>query len=68
MKVPEHGRADACPFAGRRGRADLQVPPDLLASTPPPRFASTGRAEGLSEGAWRLLRCNPWSHGGVDPA
>jgi putative membrane protein insertion efficiency factor len=28
------------------------------------------RAEGLVKGgtlaAWRLLRCNPWSHGGVD--
>lgn len=28
------------------------------------------RAEGLAKGAvlagWRLLRCNPWSHGGVD--
>ena len=28
------------------------------------------RAHGLAKGAalsgWRLLRCNPWSHGGVD--
>jgi putative membrane protein insertion efficiency factor len=28
------------------------------------------RAHGLARGcaltAWRLLRCNPWSHGGVD--
>ena len=30
------------------------------------------RAHGLLKGAvfaaWRLLRCNPWSHGGVDRA
>ncbi len=29
------------------------------------------RAHGLLGGTllagWRLLRCNPWSHGGVDP-
>jgi putative membrane protein insertion efficiency factor len=29
------------------------------------------RAHGLVKGSvlagWRLLRCNPWSHGGVDP-
>jgi uncharacterized protein len=30
------------------------------------------RAHGLVRGSlkagWRLLRCNPWSHGGFDPA
>jgi putative membrane protein insertion efficiency factor len=30
------------------------------------------RAKGLVRGGalatWRLLRCNPWSHGGFDPA
>lgn len=30
------------------------------------------RAHGLAKGAvlagWRVLRCNPWSHGGVDYA
>jgi putative membrane protein insertion efficiency factor len=30
------------------------------------------RARGLLRGSalavWRLLRCNPWSHGGFDPA
>ena len=26
-----------------------------------------GVLRGLVLGAWRLLRCNPWSHGGVDP-
>jgi len=25
-----------------------------------------GILRGLVLGAWRLLRCNPWSHGGVD--
>lgn len=29
------------------------------------------RAQGVPRGlvlaAWRLLRCNPWSHGGYDP-
>jgi len=23
-------------------------------------------AKGLAMAAWRLMRCNPWSHGGVD--
>lgn len=26
-----------------------------------------GILRGSVLGAWRLLRCNPWSHGGVDP-
>ncbi len=26
-----------------------------------------GSAKGLVLSAWRLLRCNPWSKGGVDP-
>jgi len=25
-----------------------------------------GVIRGLPRAAWRLLRCNPWSHGGVD--
>ena len=25
-----------------------------------------GILKGLGLAAWRLLRCNPWSHGGVD--
>jgi putative membrane protein insertion efficiency factor len=25
-----------------------------------------GAARGLVLACWRLLRCNPWSHGGVD--
>lgn len=28
---------------------------------------SYGIARGLVLAVWRLLRCNPWSHGGVDP-
>lgn len=28
---------------------------------------SHGIARGLVLAAWRILRCNPWSHGGVDP-
>ena len=27
-----------------------------------------GLVIGSAKAAWRLLRCNPWSHGGVDPA
>ena len=26
-----------------------------------------GILRGLALGFWRLLRCNPWSHGGFDP-
>ena len=26
-----------------------------------------GLMRGTVLAAWRLLRCNPWSHGGVDP-
>ena len=26
-----------------------------------------GALGGSSLAAWRVLRCNPWSHGGVDP-
>jgi putative membrane protein insertion efficiency factor len=31
-------------------------------------FREYGLARGLVLAAWRLLRCNPWSHGGVDYA
>jgi putative membrane protein insertion efficiency factor len=27
-----------------------------------------GLAKGSVKAVWRLLRCNPWSHGGVDYA
>ncbi len=27
-----------------------------------------GLARGSAKAAWRLIRCNPWSRGGVDPA
>lgn len=26
-----------------------------------------GTIMGIGMAAWRLLRCNPWSHGGFDP-
>lgn len=26
-----------------------------------------GILRGLVLGAWRIMRCNPWSHGGFDP-
>lgn len=30
-------------------------------------IGSFGILRGLLLSGWRLLRCNPWSHGGVDP-
>ena len=48
-----------------RAPAPLQVPSDLLGvrgpGGPPLRCL-----RGIVLAAWRLLRCNPWSHGGVD--
>ena len=29
-------------------------------------FRAHGLAKGAALAVWRLLRCNPWSHGGVD--
>lgn len=31
-------------------------------------FRQHGLARGCVLAGWRLLRCNPWSHGGVDRA
>jgi putative component of membrane protein insertase Oxa1/YidC/SpoIIIJ protein YidD len=31
-------------------------------------FREHGLARGAVLSAWRLARCNPWSHGGVDRA
>ncbi len=31
-------------------------------------FREYGLARGTVLSAWRVLRCNPWSHGGVDHA
>jgi uncharacterized protein len=31
-------------------------------------FREYGLARGLVLAVWRLLRCNPWTHGGVDYA
>ena len=45
--------------------AELQVPPVLLAVRA--RRAAPLRADPRTLLAgWRILRCNPWSHGGVD--
>ena len=30
-------------------------------------ISTYGILRGLVLAAWRLLRCNPWSHGGYDP-
>jgi hypothetical protein len=48
-------------------RRHLQVPPELLAVRAR-RLARHGLVKGSAKAAWRLLRCNPWSHGGVDYA
>ena len=29
-------------------------------------YRKHGLVRGTLKSAWRLLRCNPWSHGGVD--
>ena len=31
-------------------------------------FEKHGLLKGTGKAVWRLLRCNPWSHGGVDHA
>ena len=31
-------------------------------------FNHYGFIKSLGLAAWRILRCNPWSHGGYDPA
>ena len=31
-------------------------------------FEKHGLVKGTAKAGWRLLRCNPWSHGGVDYA
>lgn len=31
-------------------------------------LSKDGAFRGLAKAAWRLLRCNPWSRGGFDPA
>lgn len=29
-------------------------------------YREFGLVRGTAKAAWRLVRCNPWSHGGVD--
>ena len=31
-------------------------------------YEKHGLVKGTAKAGWRLLRCNPWSHGGVDYA
>ena len=46
----------------------LQVPPDLLAVRDRLAPGVRARSSGVILAGWRLLRCNPWSLGGVDYA
>ena len=58
----------ALPAAHLAGAAaPLQVPSDAARRTRSRRSAPTAYSAGLVLAGWRLLRCNPWSHGGVDP-
>ena len=54
------------PVAGVAGAPTLQVPPDLLRVRARSRYRELGLVRGTAKTAWRLLRCNPWSRGGVD--
>ena len=45
-------------------RLNVQRDRELIAAQAITRF---GILRGLVLAAWRLLRCNPWSHGGFDP-
>ena len=31
-------------------------------------ISAFGFVQGITKTAWRVMRCNPWSHGGVDYA
>ena len=44
----------------------LQVPPELLRVRGARDPQARRRCKGSPLAGWRLLRCNPWSHGGVD--
>ena len=45
---------------------NVQVPPVLFAVRDR-RGAAEGARARVAPRGWRLLRCNPWSHGGFDP-
>jgi uncharacterized protein len=57
-----------------RGTAGLLVPAGTCKYHPScsqyalDAFRKHGLVRGSLKAGWRLLRCNPWSHGGVDPA
>ncbi len=53
---------------------EAAVAPRIAAQEPPTGQHDAAQAieqfgilRGLVLGAWRLLRCNPFSHGGLDP-
>jgi len=50
------------PLLGRRCKYEPTCSRYALEAIP-----ELGVARGLVLAAWRLLRCNPWSHGGYDP-
>ena len=64
-----------------RGAADPALPAGDLAGAPRGAASTTRRCSayalqairsfgilrGVVLAGWRLLRCNPWSHGGFDP-
>ncbi len=60
-------RADPPLPAGHvpRPAAPLQVPSDC-SQYAVEAIRRYGVLRGVGLAAWRLLRCNPWSHGGVD--
>ena len=45
----------------------MQVPPELLEYAID-ALRKHGLVKGSFKAGWRLLRCNPWSKGGVDHA
>jgi putative membrane protein insertion efficiency factor len=51
------------PFLGRRCKYHPSCSQYALDA-----FKEFGLVRGAALAGWRLLRCNPWSHGGVDHA
>jgi len=51
------------PFLGRRCKYHPSCSQYALDA-----FEEFGLVRGAALAGWRLLRCNPWSHGGVDYA
>jgi len=55
---PPNAPAPAASCGDMNGGGDQHVDFDAL--------RKHGLLKGSAKAAWRLLRCNPWSHGGVD--